>query len=275
MLQEYRLGMREFRRISALVYERTRINLHEGKLPLVQNRLTKRLRMLGLEDFRSYLSYLDHDESELEAMVNAITTNYTCFFREQDHFDFLREVVMPTIIENDQRKVRFWSAGCSTGEEPYSLGMELLERIPDIRSRDVLILATDISTRALSAAVQGVYPPEPVFKCQPSYRKRYFSEDERSGMFSVSSEVKRLVRFRYLNLFDPWPMRGPFDLIMCRNVMIYFEHAPKMELVRRFRSILRPGGYLFVGHSESLTGEDHGLRYVKPAIYRKPQSEEV
>ncbi len=275
MLQEYSLGMREFKKISALVYERTRINLHEGKLPLVQNRLSKRLRRLGLDSFRSYLSYLDQDEDELEAMINAITTNYTSFFREPEHFRFLRETFLPEALEKDRRKLRFWSAGCSSGEEPYSLAMELLENIPDIAARDVLILATDVSTRALSAAVEGLYPPEPVFKCQPLYRKRYFAEDGDSGMFSVSPEVKRLVRFRYLNLFDPWPMRGPFDLIMCRNVMIYFERGPKMELVRRFRDILRPGGYLFVGHSESLTGEEHGLRYVCPAVYRKPQRSEV
>lgn len=275
MLQEYALSAREFRKISALVYERTRINLHEGKLPLVQNRLSKRLRRLGLDSFRAYLAYLDEDEGELEAMINAITTNYTSFFREPGHFHFLRETFIPYLLEKDVRRARLWSAGCSTGEEPYSLAMVLLDAIPDLASRDVLVLATDISTRALSAAVEGVYPPEPVFKCRPDYRRRYFLEDEQSGAFSIAPEVRRLVRFRHLNLFDPWPMRGPFDLILCRNVMIYFERVPKLELVRRFHDILRPGGYLLVGHSESLTGEEHGLRYVCPATYRKPSEEEV
>ncbi|MBC7229585.1 MAG: protein-glutamate O-methyltransferase CheR [Actinobacteria bacterium] len=275
MLQEYELGLREFRRISALVYERTRINLHEGKLPLVQNRLSKRLRRLGLKDFRSYLAYLDEDGDELEAMINAITTNYTSFFREPEHFQFIRRRFIPELLERDQRKVRLWSAGCATGEEPYSLAMELLEGIPDIDARDVLVLATDVSTRALAAAVEGLYPPEPVFKCEPRYRKRYFMEEEDSGMFSVAPRVRRLVRLRHLNLFDPWPMRGPFDLILCRNVMIYFEREPKRELVRRFHDILRPGGYLLVGHSESLTGDEHGFLYVQPATYRKPAREEV
>ncbi|NPV60507.1 MAG: protein-glutamate O-methyltransferase CheR [Actinobacteria bacterium] len=270
MLQEFTLGTREFRKISALVYERTRINLHEGKLPLVQSRLSKRLRRLGIGSFRAYLAYLDEDEDELEAMINAITTNYTSFFREPEHFDFIRHTFIPFVLEKNQRKLRLWSAGCATGEEPYSLAMVLLEAIPDIASRDVLVLATDISTRALSVAVEGIYPPEPVFKCRPEYRRRYFMEDEQSGTFSVAPEVRRLVRFRYLNLFDPWPMRGPFDLILCRNVMIYFERGPKLELVRRFCDILRPGGYLLVGHSESLTGEEHGLRYIRPATYRKP-----
>jgi chemotaxis protein methyltransferase CheR len=272
LLEEYELGLREFRRISELVYRHARINLHEGKLPLVQNRLSKRLRRLGISDFRSYLSYLEEEEQELVAMIDAITTNYTCFFREPEHFRFLREVIIPEWMESNRRKLRIWSAGCSSGEEAFSIAIELHAGIPDISARDVLVLATDISTHALSIAVRGIFPPEPVFKCPAEYRRRYFKETE-DGCFSVVPEVRRLVRFRYLNLFEPWPMRGRFDLIFCRNVMIYFSQGPKQELTERFYHVLRPGGYFFLGHSESLTGESRLFSQLKPAIYFRPEEQ--
>lgn len=269
ILEEYRLGRKEFARIRDLVYELTHIHLHEGKIPLVQHRLSKRLRALGLADFRAYLSYLDENENEIVSMVNAITTNFTVFFREAEHFSFLYEKVLPTMALEDRRRLRFWSAGCATGEEAYSLAMVIREGLADIDSRDVLILATDVSTRALSTAREGVYTKEAIDKCPVDYRRKYLLPAE-AGTFRVAPEVARLIRFRRLNLFDPWPMRGPFDVVFCRNVMIYFEKDAKEALVDRFFRILRSGGYLFVGHSESLTGVTHEFVYVMPAVYRKP-----
>jgi chemotaxis protein methyltransferase CheR len=269
-MQKYRIGKKEFEKIRSLVYRRSGIHLHEGKIPLVQNRLSKRLRSLGLEDFKEYLSYLNRNRDEVTVMVNLITTNYTIFFREEEHFAFLVEKVIPR-LEDDDSRIRFWSAGCATGEEAYSMAMVLREGLENVDTRDVLILATDVSTRALSFAEEGIYAEEPVKRCPPKYREKYFRKNETGNGYRVAPELKRMIRFRYLNLFDNWPMHGPFDVIFCRNVMIYFERNMKAELVERFHEILKPGGYFFIGHSESLTGLKNDFEYVRPSIYMKAE----
>ena len=271
MITEYELGEREFRRISSMAYSIARLNLHEGKKLLVQNRLSKRLRALGLSGFWEYLEYLEENPEEVRTMVDCLTTNFTRLFREPEHFDFLREEVIPWLESLPEKRIRLWSAGCSSGEEPYSIAIFLREHMQDLETRDLLILATDISVRALSRAKEGLFREEQLRDCPAQWRLKHFSRTRVGGetYYRVSPAVSRLIRFHYLNLADPWPMRGPFHVIFCRNVMIYFDRDTQEELVHRFHEYLVPGGYLFVGHSESLARIRNPLRYRKPSIYQK------
>jgi chemotaxis protein methyltransferase CheR len=266
----------QFEQISALVKKRCGINLHEGKKELVKARLSKRLRALGLRSFQDYLEFVDSDPGggELTTMLDSLSTNLTHFFREGKHFDHLRQVVIPRALKRnaDARRLRIWSAGCSSGEEPYSLAVTMLEQGQALRGWDVKILATDLSTRVLAQAAEGVYD-EARFRDTPRpILSKYFHCVQTSPLrkYSVNPEVRRLVTFGHLNLMERWPMKGPFDCIFCRNVMIYFEKPTQAELVRRYFDILAPGGTLFIGHSESLTGVKHGYRYVEPTVYEKP-----
>ncbi len=259
------LSAREFGRISDTMREVAGIKLPPGKETLVKSRLSKRLRVLGLEDFDAYLRFLDEDGTggELTEMVDALTTNKTSFFRESAHFD---HVVEEVLTQGGPTGLRLWSAGCSTGEEPYTLAMLVREHAPT--RTDTRILATDISGHALRAARLGEYPPAVVEAVPEVLRKRYL-ERGAGGRSRVAAELRSLVSFAHLNLMGEWPMRGPFDVIFCRNVMIYFGRDVRERLVRRFHGMLRPGGHLYVGHSESLTGLDHPFQYVRPAVYRR------
>ncbi|MFW6331107.1 MAG: CheR family methyltransferase [Gemmatimonadota bacterium] len=255
----------EFGRISATMQAVAGIRLPPGKETLVKSRLSKRLRALGLPDFDAYLRRVEEDGGgELRHMVDALTTNKTSFFREPAHFDHLTGEALPAL--GGAAPLRIWSAGCSTGEEPYTLAMVLREHDP--KRDDARILGTDISTRALALARQGEYA-EPVLAGVPApLRDRYF-EVAGPGRFRAGGGLRSLVSFGRLNLMSEWPMRGPFDVIFCRNVMIYFDRDVRERLVARFHGLLREGGYLYVGHSESLTGLDHMFRYVRPAVYRR------
>jgi chemotaxis protein methyltransferase CheR len=259
------LSAEQFREISRTVHEVAGILLPKGKEGLVRSRLAKRLRAVGVA---TYDEYLDHvrarDGGELAQMVDALTTNKTNFFREPAHFDFLRHRVLPTLAGGP---LRFWSAGCSTGEEPYTLGMVLRDALPDLARRDVKILATDISRRVLTQAKAGVYADGPASDIAPDVLRRHFTRT--TGGWEIAPAVRSLVTFASLNLMGAWPMRGPFQTIFCRNVMIYFDRPTQQRLVRRFHDLLAPGGYLFVGHSESLSAIDHGFAYVQPAVYRR------
>lgn len=276
MFEDYELGDGEFRRISTLAYEEARLNLHQGKKLLVQNRLRKRLRALGLPGFKEYLRFLEDNPEEVRTMVDCLTTNFTRLFREQEHFDFLREEVIPWLNASGFERIRFWSAGCSSGEEPYSLAIYLREYLEEVDDRDVLILATDISLRALSRAREGVYREDQLADVPAAWKFKYFRKCRLNGenCFRVTPELARLIRFRYLNLVGDWPMRGLFQVILCRNVMIYFDKATQQELVGRFHRYLVPGGYFFVGHSESLTRIRHPFRYCRPSVYRKAEEAE-
>lgn len=271
-LQSRPLSDREFRIISEMIYDLCRINLHLGKKELVQARLNKRLRKLGLDSYKDYLKYVENDESgqELTNMVDILSTNLTYFFRESDHFDYIKDNVFKKIDPTRDSKLRIWSAGCSSGEEAYTLAMVLREYVPGVDKMDALILASDISTRMLAVAREGIYR-DVRFKDTPaSLRNKYFElieSDEDGKVFRAKSELLRLVRFRYLNLMNEWPMQGKFDIIFCRNVMIYFDKKTQGELVNRFFEVLKPGGVFIVGHSESLTGITHRFRYVRPTIY--------
>ena len=265
------LGPDHFERISDLLYRQCGISLHDGKQALVRARLVKRLIHLGLGGFDQYLRYLESDASgdELRSMVDVLTTNKTSFFREPQHFTFLRAEVLP----NEWRGrdgLRIWSAGCSTGEEPYSLAITLREEMPDVDRRDPRILATDISTRVLERARAATYDLDALADVPPPILRRHFHKVAgHDGHFQVSEATRALVRLARLNLLGDWPMRGPFDAIFCRNVMIYFDAATRQQLVGRYWRLLRPGGYLFLGGAESLSGVEHDFAYVQPAVFRK------
>jgi chemotaxis protein methyltransferase CheR len=256
----------QFAFIGELLHRQCGIALASGKEALVTARLYKRLRVLGLGTFDEYLSRVERDPAELRAMVDALTTNKTDFFREPDHFVYLRESVLPALAATAD-PIKIWSAGCSSGEEPYSLAITLREELPNPDLRDVRVLATDISDRVLARAREGVYDEEAVRDVPPLYLGKYFHHT--AGRFTVNGVLRRHVAFARLNLLGEWPMRGPFDAILCRNVMIYFDNPTRQRLVERFWELLKPGGHFFVGGSESLTSVEHRFTYVQPAVFRK------
>ena len=260
----------QFQKICGLVYDTSGIKLKKGKEALVRARLMKRLRALNMRNISEYLKLIESNSgaSELDSLIDVMTTNKTSFFREIEHFNFLRHTVLPDL--NGQR-LRFWSAACSSGEEPYSLAMLLQRCLPDIARRDVLILATDISRQMLEKAQKAVYPEKSIQENSVQPYRRFFVK-LRNGdhrQVQVVQEVRELVRLAWLNLLEKWPMKGPFNVVFCRNVMIYFDRQTQQKLIDRFWQLLSPGGYLFVGHSEGLSGVKHRFEYVKPAIYRK------
>ena len=247
------------------------LKLHAGKEELVKARLSKRIRALDLDGFDEYLAYVEGDRSgqEQTMMIDALTTNKTSFFREPQHFDYLRRQILPGL--RSAAKIRLWSAGCSSGEEPYTLAILVREELPDIARRDVRILATDISTRMLGIAREAVYEQDKLEDIAPQLVQRNFTcvSTGSPRSYQVKPEVRKLVQCAQLNLIGNWPMRGPFDAIFCRNVMIYFDKPTQERLVHRYWELLRPGGHLFVGHSESLSNTSREFRYVQPAVYVK------
>ncbi len=278
MAQEVVLGEREFRQISDLVYEHCGINLHDGKRELVRARLAKRLREGHFRTFADYLRYVLEDPTgnEFALLVDSLSTNLTRFFREEQHFDYLRSQGLPRWLAAKQARhdfrLRGWSAGCSSGEEPYSLAITLLEAIQGRGRWDVKILATDVSTRMLERAQAGLYDKERVEAIPLPLRSKYLihTRDNGADRYEVAPSLRRVVLLRYLNLMQDWPLQGPLDFIFCRNVMIYFDKPTQNRLIQRFYELLASGGVLFTGHSESLTGIDHKFQYVRPTIYSKP-----
>jgi chemotaxis protein methyltransferase CheR len=265
----HELNEKQFRKISDLVYRHCGINLKDGKEALVKARLMKRFRAIGMDSVEAYIELIESKagDHELDHMIDAMTTNKTSFFREIEHFKFLREMVLPQF---KGRRMRFWSAACSSGEEPYSLAMLLREQLSDIDRRDVLILATDISRRMLDKGSKALYSEATLKELPLSYLKKYFVRSRNDVCaYQVSDAVRSMVRLARLNLMDAWPMKGPFHVIFCRNVMIYFDRATQQQLINRFWDLLEPGGYLFVGHSEGLSAITHRFKYVRPATYRK------
>ena len=264
------LSDRQFKNVSDIIYRECGIVLKSGKEALVRARLVKRLRALKMWDFGEYMKYLqsDHGSEELGLLVDVMTTNKTSFFREIAHFDFLGETVLPKLTG---RRLRFWSAACSSGEEPFSLAMFLLDRMPGLGSRDVKILATDISPTILGKARKATYEEGVLLGLPPTFLRKYFVKVKNGipPVYQVSGDVKKMVRIARLNLLHSWPMKGSFNLIFCRNVMIYFDKLTQQGLINRFWEILEPGGYLFVGHSEGMSGIKHKFRYVQPATYVK------
>jgi chemotaxis protein methyltransferase CheR len=277
-LREVVLGEREFSLIRRLVYEHCGINLCDDKKELVRARLAKRLRLGCFATFGDYVRHVLEDTTgqELSLLVDSLSTNLTKFFREEQHFEFLRTRLLPDLLKSRrygyERRIRAWSAGCSSGEEPYSIAITLLEAVHDAGHWDVKILATDISTRMLELARRGIYDPGRVEPIPLSFRHKYLvrAPGVDAEAYQVGDSLRRIVIFRYLNLMKNWPIKTPLDFIFCRNVMIYFDKPTQARLIQRFCDLLAPGGVLFTGHSESLTGIPHRLRYVQPTIYMKP-----
>jgi chemotaxis protein methyltransferase CheR len=260
----------EFARICELAYQRFGLHLHAGKEKLVSARLAKLLRRGGFGSFSAWYEHVISDRSgaALTAMIDCLTTNHTSFLREPEHFRVLAERIPAEYRARDV--LRIWSAACSTGEEPYSIAFTLLESLPRSPGPRIEILATDISTRALEAARRGEYSPDRLTGLPPDMRGRYFVRTA-AGSWQVRRDIATMVRFEHRNLMDPFPAGSSFPVIFCRNVMIYFDRETRARLVRRLRDCLEPGGYLLVGHAESLIGTDHELTYVQPAVYRRPR----
>ncbi len=259
-----------FQAIREFVYERSGITLGENKQALVRARIAKRMRRLNIPTYEEYMELVRSDSSgvEIEQMLDAISTNTTHFYREAAHFDLIHQILRGW-ISRKMRKLRIWSAACSTGEEPYTLAMELLEGIGNY-PLDIKILATDLAPSVLKIAMKGEYTEEKIDPVPKLIKNKYFIKtDTRDGLiYTVRPEVKDLIVFRQFNLsVIPYPLKNPLDIIVCRNVMIYFDRNIRARLVNEFHRLLKPGGYLFVGHAESITGLSRGFKCLKPSVY--------
>ena len=270
---EFEFTDSEFQRLRELVHERTGIALSDAKRELVYGRLARRLRKLKLTSFAEYCQLVEHPESvEIQELTNAITTNLTSFFRESYHFEQLAAEALPQLesVRAASRRLRLWSAGCSTGEEPYSLAVVMRERLAHLGGWDIKLLATDIDTKVVATAAEGVYPAER-FKGVSAERVRNWFPPlaARPGFCAASPELKSLITFKQLNLLDAWPMKGPFDIVFCRNVVIYFDKAAQRKLFDRIADMQEPGGWLFIGHSENLHNVTQRYKLVGRTVYRR------
>ncbi len=271
--REFQFTDRDFRCLQRLVARHTGITLSPAKRDMLYSRLARRLRALGLRRFKEYCALLQEDgnSEELRHFTNAVTTNLTAFFREPHHFDYLRDEFLPAMIERraDRRRLRIWSAGCSTGEEPYSIAITLAETMP--RDWDVRILATDLDSNVLDRARQGIYSEERTAEVPERLKRKWFLRGRagHQGKVRVRRELRDMIRFRQLNLMHEWPMRGPFDAIFCRNVIIYFDKPTQSRLMDRFADILADDGRLFLGHSETLYRVTDRFQLLGRTIYRK------
>lgn len=273
--REFIITDKDFQVLRQLVNYYTGINLSESKRELVYSRLAGRLRKNNLRKFSDYCRLLQEDSEgeEVTFFRNAITTNLTSFFREQHHFDYLNKTILPSYKSGSSpvKRFRVWSAGCSTGEEPYSIAMVLKESRHLPADCDMKILATDIDSSVLGTAIDGAYASERVQQI-PSHRlKKWFlsKRARRDGKLQISGELKKHIAFRELNLMREWPMKGPFDIIFCRNVLIYFSKPTQRILIERFANLLSENGYLFIGHSESLFRISDRFKLVGQTIYQK------
>jgi len=263
----------EFEEIRRLAYEKFGLDLRRGKEELVSARLGRKIRESHCRSFREYYRLVLEDSTgeALIGMIDALATNHTGFLREPAHFEFMKERVLPALLSRPT--IDIWSAACSTGEEPYTIAFTILEKMlpGDARLR---ILATDISTKALDSARRAVYPAERFNDFPAIWMRRFLlrGQGQWKGWYRMKPEVTGRVEFARLNLVEPLSHNRHFPLIFCRNVMIYFDKPTQERLVGRLAECLEPGGYLFVGHAESLTGVNHSLQYVRPAIYRKPEA---
>ena len=260
-----------FGRVKEIASTVAGLAIPESKIGMVQSRLNRRLRATGIPSFEAYLDFVESENGldERSQMINALTTNVSSFFREEHHFETLRNDLLPEVLSGTGgRRLRFWSAGCSTGQEPYSIAMTLISEIPDLKSRDVRILASDIDRDVLRTALAGVYSEQELSGLPAGYRDRFF--EAANGKYAASQEIRDLVAFRQLNLMDPWPMTGKFQAVFCRNVVIYFSDDTQNRLWPRFADAVQPGGYFFLGHSERMHDpEKTGFDPTGVTTYRK------
>jgi len=266
------LSTASFARFARFITDELGIKMPESKFTLVQNRLLRRVRDLGMESVDQYGEYFfaSSNEEEREHFINAITTNKTDFFREPQHFEYLRDVVLPAVSNS---RFKAWSAGCSSGEEPYTLAMVLSEYASGRPGFDFAILGTDISTKVLAHARGGIYEEAQILPVPPDLRRKYLlgSRNKNERLVRVTPELRRKISFHQLNFMDAdYGIRDIFHVVFCRNVMIYFDRPTQEAVINKLCRNLAPGGYLFAGHSESLHGLDIPVRPVKASIYRKP-----
>lgn len=257
----------DFQKVRKIIHDYCGIAINEGKEALVQSRLLKRMRKLNITDFGQYLEYIERERpgGEFLSFVDVLTTNKTNFFRENKHFEFIGREIFPKM---KGRNVKWWSAGCSSGEEPVTMGMLLNEAKPSVQWNSAKILATDISRQVLQVAKSGIYSDHKVADVPPGILKKYFTKTP-DNAYKVADHIHKMITYGRLNLTDQWPMKGDFQIIMCRNVMIYFNRQTQEDIIRKFHKLLEPGGYLFLGHSESMNSTALGFDNVAPAVYRK------
>ncbi|MBY0355124.1 MAG: protein-glutamate O-methyltransferase [Rickettsiales bacterium] len=270
-VREFEFSDADFRYIADFARAKVGIAFSQQKKEMIYSRLSRRLRALDLSDFAEYRSLLESKQgiTEIENLVNAVTTNITSFFRESHHFDHVVKTVVPEIIASGERRMRFWSAGCSMGMEAYSLAASLASAVPDVAQWDIKILATDIDTNVLVTGREGIYDEQQLSKIPPALAKKYFTHHREQEQMEVSEVLKRMVSFKPLNLLEPWPVKGPFDAIFCRNVVIYFDKNIQRKLFERFSQLLKPQGWLYIGHSENLFNVSDAFELLGRTIYRK------
>ncbi|WP_127470497.1 CheR family methyltransferase [Thiomicrorhabdus aquaedulcis] len=270
--REFDFTQADFSRVQKLVYDFAGIDLNDSKKNLVYNRLAKRIRFLGMQSFDDYLDFVvAQGEQEFVQLINAITTNLTFFFRENHHFDYLAQTVIPQLLKKNSgsKKIRIWSAGCSTGEEPYSIAIVLKECVP--AGWDAKVIATDLDTTVVQTAIDGVYKDERLKGVTESRKKRWFLKGSgaNEGFVRVKSELQQIIEFGQINLMNDWPLKDSIDVIFCRNVVIYFDKPTQTKLFNRYADKLPEHGYLFIGHSESLYKVCDRFELLGQTIYKK------
>lgn len=262
-----------FKKFSTLVFENTGIFLKPEKKELLNARLGKRLRLCNISSFEEYYNYVQADTSgeELISLINSVSTNFTSFFRENSHFEYLASTVLPEFSASGASGLKVWSAACSSGEEPYTLAMVLSEYQQKNPSFSFSVQATDISTKVLDIAKAGIYADERIRTMPKDVLKRHFQKGkgQSAGFVKIKPDLRKAVSFQRFNLMGNFPWKEEFDVIFCRNVMIYFNRETQQELVGKFSRCLKPGGHLFIGHSESLTSIDHPFKQVSTTTYKK------
>lgn len=263
----------EFEKFSKYIRSNFGISLSNKKMTFLTSRLNSILEKSDFNTFSDYYDYVTNDKNgdSVIEMLNKITTNYTYFYREEKHFEYLKDIVLPYLIEKEKntKDLKIWSAGCSSGEEPYTLQMIIKDALKDRQMHwDTQLLATDISTKALTKAQRGIYSNESVEKMPKNWRDKYFSKYDEENVV-VKDIIKKEIIFKRFNLMDSFPFKKKFHVIFCRNVMIYFNNETKNQLIDKFYEFTEPGGYLFIGHSESLDRNHCKYNYLQPAVYRK------
>lgn len=270
------LSAEEFDYLRRLIYDYAGIVIADNKRSMVQGRISRRMRELGVRDVGEYIAYVrSAPEIERDGLASVLTTNVTAFFREPHHFEYLRREFVPAWVQRQTHRPRFraWSAGCSSGEEPYSIGITLLEALEHVPGADVRILATDLDTAMVRAARDAIYDLNRSSGLAEAVLKKWFlrGSGAQSGLIRVRPQLREIVRVMPLNLLDPWPMKSGFDVIFCRNVFIYFDQAVKTRILAGFAERLETGGLLFIGHSETLHGLSDRFELIGQTIYRKRQ----
>ncbi|WP_347987394.1 protein-glutamate O-methyltransferase CheR [Methylomonas sp. AM2-LC] len=270
-MRDFEYTLADFDMLRSLSNQHSGILVPDDKFDMFYSRLSKRVRLLGFSSFKQYCEYLKNEPDEFVEFINAITTNLTSFFREKHHFDYVSKTLIPELIKknSDSKQIKVWSAGCSTGEEPYSIAMVLKENLP--ADWQIKILATDLDTHVLQTAVAGIYSRGKLTGVSDERLQRWFQKGigNQEEKVRVKHELRQLVHFKQLNLMQQWPMKGYFDFIFCRNVLIYFDKETKAMLANRYANLLMEGAYLFIGHSESLHQMDTGFSLVGNTIYKK------